>query len=216
MRQTGKRPQRLQLGSEHQRPRVPRVMERLHAEMIAGEKELAAASVPQREREHAGETSQQFRAPLSPAVDQHFAVAVGGEDVTCRGQLASQLAEVVDLAVEDDGDRTVRGDQRLPAAGKVDDRQPAVPESDRPVAEEAVGVGAAMRERGGHRGQGGARPGIIAQVSGDAAHGVVDVAAPWTRRRQVTIEGTANYSSAAPRFTQAALDRGRACAAPSI
>jgi hypothetical protein len=59
-----------------------------------------------------------------------------------------------------------------------------VPEAERPVVVEAVGIGATVHERCGHRGQRGARPWIIAQVTGDAAHGVVALASSEARRER--------------------------------
>jgi hypothetical protein len=67
------------------------------------------------------------------------------------GQLAAQLAKVVDLAVEDHGDRAVGGEERLATAFEVDHLQAAMTEADEPVEMEAVGIRPAMRERGGHR-----------------------------------------------------------------
>ena len=110
-------------------------------------------------------------APRLPAVDQHLAVALRHEDMTGGRELAPQRAEVVDLAVEHDGNRAVGRHQRLLAAGDVDHGQAAKAESDRAVDVEAIVVGPAMRERRGHRGQRVARTGVVAQVAGDAAHG---------------------------------------------
>ena len=45
-------------------------------------------------------------------------------------ELGAQLAEVVDLAVEDDADRAVLVEDRLVAARQVDDRQAAHPQGD--------------------------------------------------------------------------------------
>ena len=53
-----------------------------------------------------------------------FGVAVGAEAVAGAFEPAAQLAEVVDLAVEDDPDRAVFVGHRLMPAGQVDDRQP--------------------------------------------------------------------------------------------
>jgi hypothetical protein len=61
VRQPRKRPQRLQLRSERERSGMPRVVERLDPEMIAGEEQLAPRAIPQREREHPGQPVQ--RAP---------------------------------------------------------------------------------------------------------------------------------------------------------
>ncbi len=171
VRQPGKQAQRLQLRAERQRAIVPPVVERLDAEMVAREEQLAPATVPQREREHAGQPVEHPRAPGLPAVDQHFAVALRDEDVSGGRELVPQCAEIVDLAVEDDGDRAVGGDERLVAACDVDHRQPAKAESDRSVEEETVVIGAAMRKRGRHRRQCRARPGIVGEIAGDAAHG---------------------------------------------
>ena len=83
-RQAGERQQRLQLRAEDERARVPRVVERLDAEMVAREEELAPLAIPQREREHAGDAVEERPAPAPPAVDQHLAVAVGRERRSLR------------------------------------------------------------------------------------------------------------------------------------
>src|SRR5207237_587611 len=67
-----------------------------------------------------------------------------------RLQLAAQLAEVVDLAVEDQPHLAVLAGHRLFAAGEIDDRQ--APEAERHSGLEvhAVAVGPAVRERARH------------------------------------------------------------------
>src|SRR5690242_19430678 len=57
-------------------------------------------------------------------------------------ELALQLQIVVDLAVEDDGDAVAR--HRLLPGGEIDDGEPLVIESDRPIDEAPLVVGAAM------------------------------------------------------------------------
>src|SRR6478672_488881 len=54
-------------------------------------------------------------------------------------QLALQLQIVVDLAVEDDGDAVAR--HRLLTGGEIDDGEPLVIESDRPIDEAPLVVG---------------------------------------------------------------------------
>ena len=73
-----------------------------------------------------------------------------------RVELRSHLGEVVDLAVEDDPDRAVLVAERLIAGRQIDDAEPPVAEADAGADVEAVRVGAAMRDRRGHRGE--ARP----------------------------------------------------------
>ena len=171
MREPRKWSQRLQLRAEGERALVPGVVERLDAQVIARKEELAAAAVPQSEREHAGDALEEPRPPRLPAVDQDLAVALRGKEMPRVGELAPQRAEIVDLAVEHDGDRAVGRDERLPAAREIDHRQPAKAEARGSVEVEALVVGTAMRERRGHRGQRVARAGIVAEVAGDAAHG---------------------------------------------
>ena len=79
-----------------------------------------------------------------------FGVAVGGEPMAALEQSLAQLGVLVELAFEGDPDvaRFVR--ERLPAAGDVDDRQPAVAERDAGLDVDLLVVGPAMRNRGGH------------------------------------------------------------------
>ena len=65
------------------------------------------------------------RAPLLVGVDDDFGVGRRVEAVAGGLELAAQLAEVVDLAVEDDPDRAVLVVDRLVAGREVDDAQPA-------------------------------------------------------------------------------------------
>ena len=64
------------------------------------------------------------RPRLLVEVDDHLGVALGGEAMAAAQQVAPQLAEVVDLAVEDDDDRAVLVVDRLVAGLEVDDAQP--------------------------------------------------------------------------------------------
>ena len=67
--------------------------------------------------------------------------------MTPAGELLSQLDVVVDLAAEDDDELAVGGGHRLTALGReVDNRQPAVAETETAVSPERAVVGATMRE----------------------------------------------------------------------
>ena len=88
-------------------------------------------------------------AALFVEVDDDFGVGVRAEDVAARDQVASQLAVVVDLAVEDELDRAVLVGHRLVRGGaEVDDAQPAEAEPGAPVGrhERSRVVGPAVRD----------------------------------------------------------------------
>src|SRR5205823_4518683 len=92
---------------------------------IATEEQAPAASIPQREGEHAVERIDEVGAAIFVEVDQTLGVGVGGKDVAARHQLSAQLAIIVNLAVEDELDGSVLVGDGLAAAVEVDDRQAA-------------------------------------------------------------------------------------------
>ena len=138
------------LGAEdHVAPGGEGVVERLDAEGIARAVEGAGLRVPDREGEHAAELFRDALAPFLVAVEDGLGVAAGLEDIALRDELVAQLHEVVDLAVEDDGDRSVVAVHRLGTACEVDDREAAESERDGVAVvfsrdEIAVGVGSAV------------------------------------------------------------------------
>ncbi len=71
-----------------------------------------------------------------------------------RSQRGAQFGVVVDLAVEDDDDRTVLVVHRLLAAADVDDREPPVAKPHARLGVEAVAIRAAMADRRRHPAQG--------------------------------------------------------------
>jgi hypothetical protein len=83
-------------------------------------------------------------------MDDDLGVGTGAEDMAAAGKFHHQRLEIVDFAVEDDAHRVVFVEQRLVAAGDIDDRQAAMPEPDARRGEEPVAVGPAMRDRIGH------------------------------------------------------------------
>jgi hypothetical protein len=105
-------------------------------------------------------------------VQQHFGVGLGAEADAAQLEFATQLAEVVDLAVADNDQRFVLVADRLVAAAHIDDRQP--PHADRaaPVAVHAVIVRAAVRDRVAHARQGARIGGAAVELvdAVDAAH----------------------------------------------
>ena len=161
----------LDLGAEHERRAVPGVVQRLDAEVIACGEQRLRAGIPQREGEHAAQARDQPFAPCMPTRYESLGIARGAKGPSAARELVAQLAEVVDLAVEDHGDLAVGTRHRLRAAGDVDDGQAAVSQVRPAGIEEAVGIGPAMRERARHRRQHFRRKHRIADVSRDAAHG---------------------------------------------
>ena len=119
--------QGFQLGGESDRAvRQLGPKERLLPDPVAGEHEPLATRIPEGDREHAREPSDELRAALLVEVRDHRGVA--GAAHLMAGQLRPQLAEVVELAVEDGDDvaRLVR--DGLAAGDEVDDLQAPVAE----------------------------------------------------------------------------------------
>jgi hypothetical protein len=77
-------------------------------------------------------------------MDDGFGVARRVEAVAVRFQLAAQLAEVVDLAVEDDPNSLVLVVNRLMPRGQVDDAEPAHAEAHPALDVQPFIVGSAM------------------------------------------------------------------------
>ena len=125
------RDERLELGSEDEPAfRQQRIVQRLDAEPVARQEQRFAVAVPQRESEHSAEPLDAILAPLLPRMDDDLGVALGPEDVAEARELGDQLLVVVDLAVVDDDDAAVLVEQRLLPRRQIDDRQPAVAETD--------------------------------------------------------------------------------------
>ena len=86
----------------------------------------------------------------SQRVDDHLGVAARPERWPSAVSSGMSVAEVVDLAVEDDDDAAVLVVERLLAAREVDDRQPAMTEADAGLEMKAVAVRTAMLVREVH------------------------------------------------------------------
>ena len=144
-------------------------VERLDAEVVAGQGQPLLVTVPDGEAEHAVEPVERVGAPLREGLQHDLGVRVGREGATERLELAAQVEVVVDLAVVGDRVPAVGGVHRLLAVGDVDDRQPPVRQAAGPVDADSVPVRATVLLVGVHaleqRGVGGEPV-----VSGDATH----------------------------------------------
>ena len=139
--------------------------------MIARDEEALALRVPDREGEHAAQLREHRRIEFAIGMQQHLGVAVGAKARAARDELVAQLPEVVDLAIEDDGERAVLGRHRLVAQRQVDHREPAEAEAEAARAMEPFLVGAAMREPARHAHEHVVGDGRGREVARDAAHG---------------------------------------------
>jgi hypothetical protein len=136
--------ERLDLAREGEEGSVD-VVERLDPEPVAADEELTGGRVVEREGKHPQEVPEHVLAPLGIPREDHLGVGLEAELVPLGHQLGLELAEVVDLAVEDDDEPPVGAPHRLVGLVRgVDDRQPPVPEADRAVEEDAVAVRAAV------------------------------------------------------------------------
>ena len=127
------------------------VVQRLLAHPVTRQKQAAAIAVPQRDGEHAVQVKQAVRPPAFPRMHDGLGVRViAGEHVAQRFQLRAQFSEIVNLAVEHDGDRAVLVEHRLMPARDVDHRKAAMAEPDMRLDMKPVPIRAAMRQCGGH------------------------------------------------------------------
>ena len=158
-----------QLGRELERAAGRAVVERLDPVRVAREHEAAAPLVPDRDREHPAQPLRELEAVLLVQVDERLGVRVRPVRVARAHELARELRVVVDLAVLDDDAAAVLVEDRLVAAGEVDDGQPPRRERHRPLDVLAGAVGAAVLERRAHP----LEPGAVGRAckSTDPAHG---------------------------------------------
>jgi hypothetical protein len=167
--------QRAQLGGEGH-PRGPGVEEeRLLPQPVARQYQPPAGPVPQPQREHPPQLLQEVQAVAAVELEDHLGVRARAQLHAAALEVLGQGLVVVDLAVEGERHRAVGAEERLVGLGaQIDDRQAGVAEDGRPVPVQAIGVGAAVIERGHHPahhllGLAGVAP--RAQVASYATHG---------------------------------------------
>src|SRR5205085_5751551 len=103
-------------------------VERLFTETVARYEELAAARIPEREREHSVKMLDHPCAVLFIKMRQNFRVRLAAKRVPARFQFFPKLAVVVNLAVENDAHLTVFIQGRLLARHQINDCQTAHPQ----------------------------------------------------------------------------------------
>ena len=150
-------------------------MKRLHPQPIARQPERLRPRVEQGEGEHAVEAMHAFLAPLAIAVQDDFGVAGSAENMPLGLQFGADFSEIVDFAVEDDGQALILSQHRLRAAGQVDDRQAQMAKADARRCPDAAAVRTAMGHRVQHRADAGGIDGLCRFEVEDAryaAHGI--------------------------------------------
>ncbi len=118
---------------------------------IAREHEDAPLVVPDREPEHAFEALYGGGAEALVEGDDVLDVAPRAERIPPARGFLPQLAGVVNLAVAHHPDGAVGALERLVARGQVHDGEPPRPQLRALMADDALAVRAAVRERRGHR-----------------------------------------------------------------
>ena len=121
------------------------VVEGLDAEKVTGHKQAVVLFVPDGKAEHAPQPVQKTFLPLFKAVNQHFGVGLGAENVAFFHQLFSQFLIVVDFSVKGENQAAVFILDGLVAGGAdVDNTQPPEAHGDAFSLKHAAAVGAAM------------------------------------------------------------------------
>jgi hypothetical protein len=188
---------RARLGAEPQRPVAMRPVQRLLAHPVAGEQQLAATGVPEREGEEPAQALDAARAELLVEVQHDLGVAGAAEGVAAGAQLGPQGAVVDDLAVEHEHERPVLVGHRLLGADRVDDGQADHAQPDRPAHPRAAAVGAAMAHGLAHVAHELGVDGLAtAHASGDPAH-------------QRTLRGAAGSAAASARISPTRMNGRR-------
>src|SRR5690606_27920665 len=127
------------------------IVQRLDAQAITPEHDLARLAVRDRKREHTIEPLYEGWTPGVIRLEQHLGVTVREEPVTSSFELLAELDVVVDRAVVDDHQPQLGVDHRLPRLGaQVDDAEAPMSESDVIVGDRSVRVGTASEHALGH------------------------------------------------------------------
>ena len=160
----------LDLRREQDVPVGDRVVERLDAEVIAGDEHGLPVPVVHEKRKHPVQAFHAFGPVLRVHRQNDFGIGCRAERMAPGLKFRAQLDVVVDLAIEDDS-QWARG-HGLCARGQVDDGEPLVIEADGSVDVAAFAVRAAMANRIGHVREHGALHGLAVAIddADDAAH----------------------------------------------
>src|SRR5262249_3824328 len=126
---SGHRAKRLELRGEQDAPRRGSIIERLDAQTVARQHQASRLAVPQREGKHADRPLDcGLHTPQRAGFEQNFGIGVAAHRTPGGLQLATDIAVIVDFAVEGDDVAPIGGMHRLRAARtEIDDGKPALP-----------------------------------------------------------------------------------------
>src|SRR5208337_3007584 len=116
---------RLDFGCEVKIPFVKRVVQRLLAQAVARQDQLALGLVVDGEGKHAAQFLDAVGAHFFVEMNDDFGIGVGVEAVAAVFELRAKFGKVVDLAVVNDPGAAVFVENGLMASGKVDDGEAA-------------------------------------------------------------------------------------------
>ena len=140
------------------------------ADTVAGEEEALVRVVPERDREHPADALEEALAVLLVEVRDDLDVPDAAERVPLRLELGTQLAVVVELAVDDRYHVAALVRDRLVASLEVDDREPPHRQPGTLADPAALAVGPAVPEQLHGIERLGAR---VSDDAEDPAHGVL-------------------------------------------
>ena len=105
------------------------VVQWLDADTIAGKKIRLVVTVVDAKSEHAIKVFEHVMSKMLISLEQNFCVGLGAKGVAFCGEGLAKFLEVVDLAIENDLDRVVRGGHGLAAmCAEINDGKPAMSE----------------------------------------------------------------------------------------
>src|SRR6267378_3410530 len=120
--------QRTRCGSEGELFASHGIQERLHAQAVAKERQLAVRRIPNADGKHPPQLREHLlHAPMPVSVNQNLGVRTAPKGVAGLFEFPAQLKEVIDSSIKYDADLTIPGKHRLIAQlTQVEDRQAAM------------------------------------------------------------------------------------------
>lgn len=97
---------------------MPRVIQRLDAQAVAHQQQVAVAAIEDGEGEHPGQVLATTLAPLQIGVQDHLGIAAGAELMSGPAQPLAQGIVVVHLAGVDEGDLLAGGESDRTSAAR--------------------------------------------------------------------------------------------------